>query len=108
MEKAISNLDENDYFNVFSFNNSITKMFPKSVKATSRAKNDWLKFINSISARWWTVMDNPLREALKESWDNSDRIRIILILTDGDVWNESELLSLVKKNIWKKGYLLYE
>jgi len=101
MEKAISDLDENDYFNIFSFSNNVTKMFSKSSKATDDAKNKWLNFVNSISAWWWTVMDTPLKEALKENWDESDRMRIIIILTDGDVWNESELLSIVKKNIWE-------
>jgi len=101
MEKAIEWLWENDYFNVYSFNSGLTKMFPESKKANKESKEKWLRFVSWISAWGGTVMDQPLREALKVDWDNSDRIRVILILTDWDVWNENELLKLVKNNIWK-------
>ena len=101
MIKAIEGLWENDYFNIYSFNSSLTKMFDKSVKANNKTKQKWLSFVDWISAWGWTVMDEPLREALKEDWNESDRMRIILILTDWDVWNENELLKLVKNNIWE-------
>lgn len=101
MQKAIENLWENDYINIYSFNNWIEKLYIESKKANNNIKNEALTFVNNLQAWWWTVMDEPFKEALKDNGDYDDRMRIILIMTDWDIGNETDILHTIKTNLWK-------
>ena len=101
MQKAIENLWENDYINIYSFNNWLEKLYNESKKSSSTIKNEALTFVNNLQAWWWTVMDEPFKEALKDNGDYDDRMRIILIMTDWDIGNETDILHTIKTKLWK-------
>ncbi|EKE28894.1 MAG: hypothetical protein ACD_2C00267G0006 [uncultured bacterium (gcode 4)] len=96
MRKAISNLGPNDSFNVYNFNTQVFTLFPASKLADWSAKDEWLKYVENLEAWGGTMMDQPFMEALKNTWDSWDRMRIILWMMDWDIWNESEILSIIK------------
>ncbi|HRI36913.1 MAG TPA: VWA domain-containing protein [bacterium] len=99
MTKAIANLGPNDRFNVYSFNTEVTTLFAESQIADDTAKKAGLIYVENLQAGGGTMMQPPFEEALKDSGDHSDRVRIILGMTDGDVGNESEILSTVQNKL---------
>lgn len=101
MNKAINDLWDNDYINIYSFNNWVTKLFEDSQKSTKETKEKALEFTSALQAGGGTVMDEPFKEALKDDWNYEDRMRIVLIMTDWDIWNEKDILKIVKKDLWK-------
>lgn len=96
MKKAIENLGPNDSFNIYNFNTSVFTLFPESKIANQSTKDEWLKYTDNLEAGGWTIMQEPFMEALKNNGENSDRMRIILGMTDWDVGNESQILETVK------------
>lgn len=99
MKKAISNLGPNDSFNVYNFNTQVYTLFPAAKNADESTKNEGLKFVESLVAGGGTMMLQPFQSALKDDGRQSDRMRIILGMTDGDVGNESEILSTIKSDL---------
>gem|GEM_PF-2342791 len=99
MKKAISNLGPNDSFNVYNFNTFVFTLFPTSRTADDAAKKEGLQYVDNLQAGGGTMMQEPFMEALKDSGDHGDRMRIILGMTDGDVGNESEILKTIQTGL---------
>ena len=99
MKKAIADLGPNDSFNVYNFNTQVFTLFPAARNADENTKKEGLKYVENLVAGGGTMMLQPFKEALKDHGDHGDRMRIILGMTDGDVGNESEILSAVRNDL---------
>ncbi len=98
MEFAIPKLNKGDAFNVYDFDDDVSLLFENPVSATDENIDTSLEFVKDLIAEWWTQIDNAFRKALDES-NGEEEQRIILILTDGDVGNEDEILELVAEKL---------
>lgn len=107
MKKAINSLNEWDTFNIIDFDSSVKTLFDTPQKITSWNKKKWLKYVDSLIAWWGTVMDRPLQHALRKSWGDDGRIRVVLVMTDGDIGNEQEILRLVTKELWENRIFVF-
>jgi len=99
MTKAINNLNEWDTFNIIDFAGNLRVLFDESQQATMLTKNKWIQYVNQLRAWWWTVMDRPLQKALELSKWNEWMLRTVLVMTDGDVWNENTILNLITNKL---------
>ncbi len=86
-----------DRIQTVRFSGAPKALFPKSMPATSDTLAKARTFVRNLEAEGGTEMLSGVRAALKEATD-PERVRIVVMLTDGQVTNESEILSLVQKH----------
>jgi len=78
---CIDNLNGSDRFNIVLFSTNVTTYSDRMVEASRREKNKAGKFIEEITARGGTDINNALLAALEPL--ESDRPRMVIFLTDG-------------------------
>jgi Ca-activated chloride channel family protein len=78
---CIDNLNGSDRFNIVLFSTNVTTYSDRMVEASRREKNKAEKFIEEITARGGTDINNALLAALEPL--ESDRPRMVIFLTDG-------------------------
>lgn len=95
--RMVDTLTNHDHFAVYAFDDSVETM-PQFggtglIDATDRNRFRAVEFLAKIDSRGGTEMARPLQEAVKQL-TNSDpkRDRILVLLTDGQVGNEDQIL----------------
>ncbi|MEV5746197.1 VIT domain-containing protein [Actinoallomurus sp. NPDC052308] len=82
-----------DRFAVLSFDHEIERALPGELSAaTSRARYRAVEHLARLEARGGTEMLRPLEEAVALLSGDGDRDRIIVLVTDGQVGNEDQIL----------------
>jgi Ca-activated chloride channel family protein len=94
---GLDRLDARDDFNVISFDNETEKLFERSVAATHKNLKLAKRFISKLDGDGGTVMLPALSAALEAQ--NSNKLRQVVFITDGQISNEDELLSLIAKDL---------
>jgi Ca-activated chloride channel family protein len=96
----VDSLTECDRFNVYAFDDRLetppafgTGLQPAITRNRSRA----LEFLWNIAARNGTEMAQPLDQAVNQL--KSDRDRVLVLITDGQVGNEDQILRLLGKRL---------
>ena len=84
----------NDTVQVITFFNHAEKLFEKPVPATPNNIERALSFTDDISAGGGTEMLKGIRMVLNEPVD-PERVRIVVMLTDGYIGNEAEIIEEV-------------
>jgi Ca-activated chloride channel family protein len=102
---ALRSLEEGDRFNVIGFGSSIDPMFKNSIAYSQSSLDDATKKVQSMNADLGgTELLDPLKFIL-EPTDTDDKKspmpRQVVLLTDGQVGNESELIELATKHATK-------
>ncbi len=105
MARMVDTLTDRDRFTVFAFDDVVETPFggkpDKSVRpttdglidATNRNRFRAVEFLAKIEARGGTEMAQPLDQAVKEfAGSNPERDRILVLVTDGQVGNEDQIL----------------
>jgi len=95
---ALARLKPEDRFNIIWFNDRTERLYPESVPATDDNTRFASRFIAGLQADGGTVMKPALVLALNDQPD-SDRLRQIVFITDGNVDNEKALFSLISKRL---------
>ena len=85
-----------DTFQVITFANRATKLFENSVSATEANIARALAFTQEVQGGGGTEMLAGVKAALNAPVD-PDRVRIVVMLTDGYIGNEGEIISEVGK-----------
>jgi len=98
MQKALSQLGPDDYFNIIYFNTQAWKLFPQSQIAESGNLNIARLNVQNQNANGGTDMRPALRMALNEAGE-PERLRQVVFITDGAVSNEAELFSDIQTNL---------
>ena len=84
-----------DKLQVITFQNHETKCFDRPVECTADNVTKATEFINAYSSAGGTEMSKGVTAALNDPAD-PERVRIVMLLTDGGVGNESEILKQIK------------
>lgn len=92
---ALRNLEENDYFNIISFETRYYLLNNKSLKYSQSSLDKADKWIEKLVPLGGTEIYDPLKFVLTDS--NTGLHKIILLFTDGEVGNESQIVSLIKE-----------
>ena len=86
----------NDTLQVMTFANRATKLFENSVPATEANVARALAFTQEIQGGGGTEMLAGVKAVLNAPMD-PDRVRIVVMLTDGFIGNESEIIAEIGK-----------
>jgi Ca-activated chloride channel family protein len=108
--RLIDTLTERDHFSVYAFDDRIET--PPDAKgfallpATNRQRFRAVEFLAKIDARGGTELAQPLEHAVKElaktaseTTGPKDRERILVLITDGQVGNEDQILRALGKRL---------
>ena len=86
----------NDTVQVITFANRAEKMFEKPLPATQDNVERALKYTQQIQASGGTEMLTGIQKVLNEPAD-PNRVRIVVMFTDGQIGNEAEIIKEVRK-----------
>lgn len=86
----------NDTLQVITFANRADKLFKKSVPATQMNIEHALNFTQQVRGSGGTEMLKAIKLVLNEPVD-PERVRIVVMLTDGYIGNEAEIIAEVDK-----------
>ena len=86
----------NDTLQVITFANRAGKLFKKSVSATQMNIEHALNFTQQVRGGGGTEMLKAIKLVLNEPVD-PERVRIVVMLTDGYIGNEAEIIAEVDK-----------
>ncbi|MEM6817298.1 MAG: VIT domain-containing protein [Pseudomonadota bacterium] len=81
VERALGELQQNDRFRIFAFNNNAREMTPGFVAATPEAVQQYINQVRALTAGGGTNLHEGLRVALKKLDD--DRPSGVVLVTDG-------------------------
>jgi len=95
---AIDRLDRRDRFNIIHFSNTTGQLFSAPKPATPNNRNQAKRLLRGITADGGTEMLPALRRAF-DTGAAPDRLRQIVLLTDGAIGNERDVLALAAEKL---------
>jgi len=102
----LNTLGPNDRFSIAAFDNLVEWMPTANsttfINADAAGIETGEKFLRSITARGGTEMDTALRsafDALDHRTDRDGKVPALVVLTDGDVGNESQILRRIQTDL---------
>lgn len=102
VSKALSQLSEDDFFNVIAFSSNYRKLFPRSVPATANNVRQAQSFVGRLDASGGTEMLPALLAALaprETASETQERLAQVVFVTDGAVGNERALYAEITKRL---------
>lgn len=96
LKRCLQELDVGDTFNILPFESEFSFYKPESIEATEENIKDATKFVDQLHASGGTEILKPLQFALYEKSNN----KVVIVLTDGEVGNESEIVNFISKSIY--------
>jgi Ca-activated chloride channel homolog len=99
VEVCLRGLDQGKLFNIYRFGSTHESFYPKSVSYNEKTANEALDYLKSIDADLGgTEILGPLKVICSSRGKERDLPKDIILLTDGEVGNESEIFKLIKNN----------
>lgn len=98
LKLALERLNPTDKFNIIWFNNSANKAYYTSQPASQQRIRSAIQFVDTLSAGGGTEILPAIKLALNEKVD-SEYLRQVIFLTDGNVSNERDLFSYIKSHL---------
>ena len=99
MRRMVNGLNPNDTFSIIDFANSTTRLSSNPLPNTSDNRSRALSYINNLSANGGTELLNGIREVLTFPAAERGRLRSIVLLTDGYIGNEADVLAEVQQQL---------
>ncbi|WP_199289022.1 VIT domain-containing protein [Pseudanabaena sp. FACHB-1998] len=106
MTRFINGLNPNDTFTIIDFSSTTRQLSSYPLPNTSANRQKALNYINQIDANGGTELMNGINVATSFPPPSDGRIRSIVLITDGYIGNDNEVISAVQKRL-KKGNRLY-
>jgi len=106
MRQLIADLNADDTFTIIDFANTTTALSAVPLGNTPANRAQALEYINQLKAKGGTELINGINAVLNLPAAPAGRLRSILLLTDGYIGNENEILTQVKQGL-KPGNRLY-
>lgn len=106
MRRFIKGLNPNDTFTIIDFANTTKQLSPVPLPNTAANRTKAINYINQLDANGGTELLNGIRAVLNFPAANSGRLRSIVLLTDGYIGNENEVIAEVQRKL-KQGNRLY-
>jgi Ca-activated chloride channel homolog len=97
MKMALDGLYPNDTFNLITFAGDTAILFDKPVPATRGNLAKAQAFLESRQGGGGTEMMKAIKASLDPS-DSQEHLRIVCFMTDGEIGNDGEILSEIKKH----------
>lgn len=101
--RLIDTLTEQDRFTIYAFDDSVEEP-PQAngslIAATDRQRFRAIEFLAKVDARGGTELAQPLSRAVQQlSTGDAGRDRVLVLLTDGQVGNEDQILQNLGKRV---------
>ncbi|MCT7984081.1 after-VIT domain-containing protein [Laspinema sp. A4] len=106
MCRFIQGLNPNDTFSIINFANTTQQLSPVPLPNTGPNQSRAISYINQLSAGGGTEMLQGIQAVLNFPVTDPGRLRTIVLLTDGYIGNENQILSEVQRHL-KPGNRLY-
>jgi len=106
MRRFINGLNPDDTFTIIDFANTTTQLSPQPLANTAPNRTQALNYINGLQANGGTELMNGIRAVLNFPPAAPNRLRSVVLLTDGYIGNESEVIAEVQRQL-KPGNRLY-
>ncbi|MBH8572432.1 after-VIT domain-containing protein [Nostocaceae cyanobacterium CENA369] len=97
MHRFIDGLNPDDTFNIIDFSDTIRQLSPVPLTNTSQNRSLAINYINRLNAGGGTEMLSGIRAVLNLKVTNPGRLRNIVLLTDGYIGNENQILAEIKQ-----------
>ncbi len=97
--KIISDLPPDDYFNVIFFDTDMRRYSSSLMEANTKNKADAANFVNNLDANGGTDINQALLDAVGMFKVDSQRVPIIVFLTDGEPTEGITSPYVIRKNI---------
>ncbi|NJP05706.1 MAG: VWA domain-containing protein, partial [Chloroflexaceae bacterium] len=98
LQACLRGLNPDDTFNIFPFDNRVEQFAAKAQPFTQAQVDQADAYIAQIDARGGTEIARALKQALTQPRD-TNRLRVIVFLTDGAVGNEDQVLHELAKHL---------
>ncbi|WP_366837856.1 after-VIT domain-containing protein [Nostoc sp. LPT] len=105
MRRFINGLNPNDTFTIIDFSNRVRQLLPTPLSNTPENRAKAIAYINNLQADGSTEMLNGIRTAINFPTP-AGRLRSVVLLTDGYIGNENEILAEVQQHL-QPGNRLY-
>ncbi|MFB2973281.1 Hsp70 family protein [Aerosakkonema sp. BLCC-F183] len=106
MRRFINGLNPDDTFTIIDFCDITTALSPAPLPNTPQNRTLAINYINQLQANGGTYLLNGIRAVLNYPSPSAGRLRSIVLLTDGYIGNENEVLAEVQREL-KPGNRLY-
>ncbi|GET35324.1 hypothetical protein MiSe_00660 [Microseira wollei NIES-4236] len=105
MRRFINGLNAYDTFSILDFSNSVRQLSPTPLPNTPENRAKAINYINNLHAAGGTEMLSGIRAAINVPTPPG-RLRSVVLLSDGYIGNENEILAEVQKHL-QSGNRLY-
>jgi Ca-activated chloride channel family protein len=98
MLRALEGMRETDTFRVLTFSDTTSALSDEALPATEANVRRATRFVTEMRALGATEMARGLRAALEPAGEDG-RMRVVLLMTDGYIGNESEIFRTVNEHL---------
>ncbi len=105
MLRFINGLNPDDTFSILDFSNTVRQLSPQPLANTPENRTQAINYINNLRAHGATEMLSGIRAAINFPTPLG-RLRTVVLLTDGYIGNENQILAEVHKHL-QRGNRLY-
>jgi Ca-activated chloride channel family protein len=98
MRRFINGLNSNDTFTIIDFSDRVRQLSPKPLPNTPENRAQAIAYINNLQADGSTEMLSGIRTAINFPTPIG-RLRSVVLLTDGYIGNENEILAEVQQHL---------
>ncbi|TAG93870.1 MULTISPECIES: VIT domain-containing protein [unclassified Microcoleus] len=106
MRRFIQGLNPKDTFTIIDFANTAQALSATPLANTAQNRQSAINYIDRLQANGGTELLNGIQAVMKFPAAPTERLRSIVLITDGYIGNEKEVLALVQQSI-KPGNRLY-
>lgn len=99
MRQFINGLNPDDTFSIIDFANTTQQLSAVPLKNTPQNRAQALQYINHLNADGGTELLRGIRAVLKFPVADVGRLRTVVLLTDGYIGNENQILAEVKQHL---------
>jgi Ca-activated chloride channel homolog len=106
MRRFINGLNPHDAFTIIDFANTATYLSSKLLPNTPQNRTLAINYVNRLQANGGTELMNGIKAVMKFPPAPDGRLQSIVLLTDGYIGNDNEILAAVQQKL-KPGNRLY-
>ncbi|HEY9851755.1 MAG TPA: VIT domain-containing protein [Leptolyngbyaceae cyanobacterium] len=99
MRRFINGLNPRDTFTIIDFANTTQQLSPTPLANTAANRAKAMAYIDALDAKGGTELLNGIRAVLNFPSAQQGRLRSIVLLTDGYIGNENEVIAEVQRNL---------
>jgi Ca-activated chloride channel homolog len=106
MRRFINGLNPNDTFTIIDFANTATYLSSRPLANTTANRQKAIAYIDKLDANGGTELMNGIKAVMNFPAAPDGRVRSIVLITDGYIGNDNEVIAEVQKRL-KPGNRLY-